>query len=150
MRTSDGNDALAWVDERGNAVTQSQLAILRAADCSSDTPALPRQPNHHELVAKPQSSLPRRSNRLAGNLGRPSGARFKIYERLKSYADRARGTLWDVPELARVIDDIYRYPLRDTAVQTLNRQFKSGISDEALAQLAIDLREDGQPLPHSR
>ena len=40
------------------------------------------------------------------------------------------------------IEDIYRYPLRQTAVDTLNRQLRSSISDEALAQLVIALRDD--------
>jgi superfamily II DNA or RNA helicase len=142
LRTADGNDALAWVDERGNAVTQSQLAILRAAECSRDTPGLPRQPNHHELVAKAAEQLAQEEQQVGGQLGRPSGARFRVYERLKSYAEHTKGTLWDSPELARVIEDIYRYPLRDSAVQVLNRQFRIGVSDEALATLTITLREE--------
>ena len=33
-RTSEGNDVLAWVDENGNLITQSQLTILKAAKCA--------------------------------------------------------------------------------------------------------------------
>lgn len=142
LRTADGNDALAWVDDRGNTVTQSQLAILRAAECTRDTPGLPRQPNHHDLVARAAAQLAAEEQQIGGQLGRPSGARFRAYERLKSYADRIKGTLWESPELLRVIDDIYRYPLRDSAVQTLNRQFKIGVADDALAKLAIALRDE--------
>ena len=40
------------------------------------------------------------------------------------------------------IDDIYRYPLRQSAIDTLNRQLRSGISNMALAQLIIALREE--------
>jgi superfamily II DNA or RNA helicase len=116
LRTSDDNDALAWVDERGNTVTQSQLAILRAAACRRDTPGLPRQPNHHELVAQAAEHLAQEEQQIGGQLGRPSGARFRAYERLKSHAERYKGTLLDSPELSRVIDDIYRYPLRESAV----------------------------------
>jgi len=42
------------------------------------------------------------------------------------------------------IDDIYRYPLRPTATDMLNRQLKSSISDEELAKLVIVLREEGR------
>jgi SNF2 family DNA or RNA helicase len=52
VRTGEGNDALAWVNREGKAVTESQLAILKAAECSPDTPALPRLENHHDLVRK--------------------------------------------------------------------------------------------------
>ena len=51
MRTAEGNDALAWVDEHGRSVTESQFAVLRAAACAADTPALSRRDDHHELVA---------------------------------------------------------------------------------------------------
>lgn len=50
LRTSDGNDALTWVNEAGVSVTESQLTILRAAECNPATPAIPRHDRHHELV----------------------------------------------------------------------------------------------------
>ena len=43
--------------------------------------------------------------------------------------------------LQRVIDDLYRYPLRETAKDTINRQIKGGASDADLAQLCLSLRE---------
>jgi len=52
MRTTEGNDALVWVDKNGGSVTESQLAILKAAECLPETRTLPRQCNHHELVQK--------------------------------------------------------------------------------------------------
>jgi hypothetical protein len=55
-------------------------------------------------------------------LGRPSGARFRTYERLKGYADEVKGTLFESQELLKAIDQIYRYPLRQAAVDALNRQ----------------------------
>src|SRR5712692_3622627 len=50
MRTSEGNDALAWVNRKGESVTQSQLAILRAAACTIEEKPIPRPPEQHELV----------------------------------------------------------------------------------------------------
>ena len=37
MRTADGNDALAYVDRKGQSITESQLEILAAAECRPDT-----------------------------------------------------------------------------------------------------------------
>ena len=37
---------------------------------------------------------------------------------------------------------MYRYPLRQSAVDTLNRQLRSGIGDEALAQLVLAPRDE--------
>ena len=79
---------------------------------------------------------------VGGQLGRPSGARFRTYERLKRYAEEVKGTLFESPELAKVIEELYRYPLRQTAVDTLNRQLRSGISDQDLASLVIALRQE--------
>ncbi len=50
--------------------------------------------------------------------------------RLKRYADKVKDSLFDLPDLHKTIEDIYRYPLRPTAIDTLNRQLKSGVSDE--------------------
>jgi len=142
MRTSEGNDALAWVDREGNSVTQSQLAILRMAACEPDTPALPRSPHHHELVEKGANMIVEDEKRVGGQLGRPSGARFRTYERLKRYAEEVKGTLFESADLLKAIDEIYRYPLRQSATDTLNRQLKSGVSDQQLAELVVALRMD--------
>ena len=142
LRTADGYDALSWIDEEGESVTESQLAILRAAECGPDTSALPRHPQHHELVRAGVERIAVEERAPGGQLGRPSGARFRTYERLQRYARAVEGSLFDTPQLSAVITDIYRYPLRSTAVDTLNRQLRSGISDEDLAQLCISLRED--------
>ena len=39
-------------------------------------------------------------------------------------------------------DDIHLHPLRQSAIDTLNRQLRSGIADEDLAALVIEMRED--------
>ncbi len=143
-RTAEGNDALAWVDGAGKTVTESQLAILRAAACTPDAPALPRQENHHDLVKKAVEAIAAEEKAVGGQLGRPSGARFRTYERLKRYAEQVKGTLFESPKLLKAIDEIYRYPLRQAAVDTLNRQLRGGVSDEGLAQLVLTLRDEDQ------
>ncbi len=80
MRTAEENDSLAWVDLPGNSVTKSQLAILRAAACHPETPAIPRHPEHHELVQKGADLIEEEKKTLGGQLGRPSGVRFRTYE----------------------------------------------------------------------
>jgi superfamily II DNA or RNA helicase len=142
LRTAEGNDALAWVDKDGNNVTQSQFEILKAAECLPDTPALPRQENHHPLVRKGVEFVVAEEKTVGGQLGRPSGARFRTYERLKHYAEQIKGMLFDTPQLAKTIEEIYRFPLRQSATDTLNRQLRSGISDEKLAELVMALRDD--------
>ena len=142
MRTADGNDALAYVDREGRSITESQLEILSAAECRPDTPAQPHHESHHQLVAEGIKHVVREEKRVGGQLGRPSGARFRTYTRLKQYSEAIKGQLFDVDALHRAIDDIYRYPLRQSAVDTLNRQLRSGIDDIQLADIVISLRDD--------
>jgi len=148
MRTAQGNDTLTWVDETGNSVTQSQFTILRAAACAADTPALARQENHHELTQKGAAYIINEEKSSGGALGRPSGARYKAYERLKRLRagigpQRELFTPEDyVRRLDRVIEEIYRYPLYQSASDSINRQIKAGIDDSQLFDLVLSLRED--------
>ena len=144
LKTAEGSDALAWIDKEGNSVTESQFAILKAAECLPDTHAIPRDEKHHVLVQKGVELIIQEEKSVGGQLGRPSGARFRTYERLKRYAEDVKDTLFESPELLKAIDEIYRYPLRQTATDTLNRQLRSGISDETLSQLVIALRDEGR------
>jgi superfamily II DNA or RNA helicase len=142
MKTTEGNDSLIYVDRDGNSVTQSQLAVLKMAACDENTPAIPRDKQHHHLVKKGAELLAEEEINMGGQLGRPSGARFRSYERLKSYTQEMKGTLFITEELLKAIDDIYRYPLRQSAIDTLNRQLRSGISNQQLAELVVALRMD--------
>lgn len=150
MRTAQGNDALAWMDEAGKPVTQSQLTILKAAACSADTVALPRTEHHHALTSAGLAHIVEEEKSFGGALGRPSGARFKTYERLKRYRD-GLGDKRDlfitddhVRRIDRVQEEILRYPFYQSATDTLNRQLKAGIDDHKLAELVLTLREDGR------
>jgi superfamily II DNA or RNA helicase len=140
MRTAEGNDSLAWVDEEGKAITESQLAILKAAECMPNTPALPRLEKHHELVTAGVRHMVQEEKSIGGGLGRPSGARFRTYERLIAYQQEVKGTLFDTQDLAKAIDDIYRYPLQQYAADALNAQLRLGINTHSLADLVITLR----------
>ena len=142
MRTADGNDALAYVDREGRSITESQLEILSAAECRADTPAQPHHESHHQLVVEGVKHIVREEKRIGGQLGRPSGARFRTYTRLKQYTEAIKGQLFDVDPLHKAIDDIYHYPLRQSAVDTLNRQLRSGVDDTQLADIVMALREE--------
>ena len=142
MRTGEGSDALAWVDSKGNSVTESQYAILKAAECSLATPALPRRADHHELVRDGVEMVAREERSAGGHLGSRAGARSRSYERLMSYAERVRGTMFEIKDLTKAIDEIYRFPLQERAKEKLNRQLRVGISEEELVRLVLELWDD--------
>jgi superfamily II DNA or RNA helicase len=143
MRTPEGNDSLAWINREGESVTQSQLAILRAAACDALTPALPRPPEQHELVKRGvEHIIEEETHGAVGQLGSRSGARLRTYQRLIHFVEATKNSLFPASqELRKAIDEIYRYPLQESARDTLNRQLRTGISDDDLANLVIQLRD---------
>ncbi len=79
---------------------------------------------------------------------RPKSARAKTYERLKHHIERMQkeaplftlGQEWE--SLLKAVEEIYQYPLRQTAIAKLNRQFKSSVTDEQLAAMVVSLRDN--------
>lgn len=142
VRTADGNDALAWVDESGRTVTESQHAILRAAACVPTTPLLPRLDNHHSIVQQAVTGIHTVHQSTGGQLGKPASARRRVYERLKDYAGQVKGSLFDIKLLHQAIDAIYDAPLTEAARDLLNREMKSGIESQKLVELVLALYEE--------
>jgi hypothetical protein len=148
IRTPDDNDALAWMSRDGEILTQSPLAILRAAECGPDEPALERTEFHHDIVRAGVEHLMQEERTTHGALGRPSGARFKTYDRLKNWLLRQgdHRTLFITDALVRSVEramaEIHDYTLRQTTIDILNRQLKSGINDAKLIELVLALRDE--------
>ncbi|MCZ7623400.1 MAG: SWF/SNF helicase family protein [Candidatus Kuenenia sp.] len=141
-RTADDNDVLIWVDRKGEIITQSQLVILRAAECNPDTTPLFKLDNHHKLVEKGIEHIIQVESTIGGQLGKKSSARYRTYMRLNRHYEEYKGTLFVNDAMKRAIDDIYKFPLKEFARETLNRQLKAGISDEDLANLVVSLRDE--------
>ena len=142
VRTPEGNDALAYVDRHGKSITESQYEILNVAKCEPHAEAQSRHEQHHSLVQEGVKQIVSEEKQIGGQLGRRSSARYRTYERLKRYLEEIKDTLFDLPELPKALDEIYRYPLRQSATDTINRQLKSGIDDARLAELVLVLREE--------
>ena len=147
VKSSDDTDALVWLDKEGKIVTESQLAILRAAECPPDTPAQKRHPQHHQLV-RLGVEITQEQDYIAatgGQLGRPNSTRRKTYERMKRHLDTLKADMpvFGIPEgLEAAVDDIYRHPLLESAGDRLRRQMKAAISDDDLAALVVSLWKD--------
>ncbi len=142
VRTADDNDALAWVNEDGDTVTESQHEVLRAAACEPSTAAQPRLAGHHSLVQKAVAGIQTEHITTGGQLGRPSSARRRVYERLKDYAGKVKDTLFDIKPLHQAINAIYDQPLTEAARDLLNRELRAGSTDERLAELVLALHEE--------
>ena len=141
-RTVEDNDVLAWLDKSGAVITNSQLSILRATQCNAHTKPLYKIENHHELVANAIDYIREEEKNTGGSLGKKTGVKYRVFMRLDRFVKEYGNTLFVNEALKKAIDDIYKYPLKEFARDTINRQLKAGISDDQLASLVISLREE--------
>ena len=141
-RTSEENDVLAWLDNKGKILTQSQLTILKAAECTKDTEAKHKLQDHHEIVKKGIDFIREDERNTGSSLGKKTGVKYKTYTRLKNFCDDNEGTLFVNEALKKAVDDILNFPMKEFARDTINRHLKSGIGDEELASLVVSLREE--------
>lgn len=144
IRTQSDNDALLWFDEAGSLVTESPVRVLRAAACPPEAPALPRQPRHHDLVRKAVETVQEERTRdgQSGRLGPRRGARYRTYELLQDYLRHRQGDLFVTDDLRAAVQAIYDHPLTTEAVDKLNRQLRTEISSDALAEMVTNMHRD--------
>jgi hypothetical protein len=118
------------------------LAILKASACEPEVKPCYKIPKHHELVKKGVDFIKEDEKNTGGSLGKKTGAKYRVYMHLDSYVKKYEDTLFVTDALKKAIDDIYKYPFKEFARETLNRNLKAGISDEDLASLVVSLREE--------
>jgi superfamily II DNA or RNA helicase len=141
-RTADDNDVLVWTNKKGEVITQSQLTILKAAHCTPDIVPQHKIAEHHKLVEKGLDYIKDIEISTGGQLGKQSSVRYRIYMHLTRYYEAFKNTLFVTEAMKRAIDDIYKYPLKETAKEIIGRQLKAGASDDQLINLAVTLREE--------
>lgn len=141
-KTYDDNDVLTLLNEKGGLITQSQLKILKMAECSPGTPALEKIEKHYELVKNSLPMIKDFETAIGGQLGKKSSARYKVYTRLDEFYKRNKDSFFEDNELKKVIDNIYKFPLKENAKEAFNRQLKAGIDDDGLVKLARDMNEN--------
>jgi hypothetical protein len=146
LRTAEGSNALARVDNDGKLVSESPRAILEAAACTPDTPALLRAENHHDLVAIAADAIVKEQPALTGALGSRSGPKYKAYHRLKDYWASVEGTLFAKPleTLPRALEEMLKGHLTEYARDILSRELRQGLPMEHLAQLVLELRNENR------
>lgn len=141
-RTAEDNDVLVWINNAGLVITQSQLTILKAAQCNAYTIAEYKIPDHHKLVNQGLNYIKDIELGRGGQLGKHTSVRYRIYMHLSRHYDAYKETLFVNEALKKAIDDIYKYPLKEVAKEIIGRQLKSGADDNTLSDLVITLREE--------
>jgi superfamily II DNA or RNA helicase len=144
LRTTENKDALIWLDISGNVITNSQYAILKAAECEYNTPALMKLPEHHVLIEKCVELVKKESIPIRGALGRKNSVKYRVFSRLEKYINENKTAIIIPEKLKFALDAIYNMPLKENAIDTVSKRLRDGISDEILADLVISLYESGQ------
>lgn len=147
-RTHNDFDVLTWLAPDGITVSHSQKRILQAMSCDADTPAVAPLVNHHELVCDAVSQVETDSAdpMTAGILGNRFSTRYRLVELLDHYY-RQDTTLFfseeDREDLKLAINDIYNYPLLDTAKLTVGQMLRRNQNNDEIVKYVIDLRKNG-------
>ena len=144
VRNADGVDGLAWLDEEGKVITESQHAILRAVACGPETVTRERLAKHHDLVVKASATIVRTHRQHGGQLGRKSSPRRRTYDRLTGHVRHLRAQRAETSKLDEAIGAIYADPLTNAARERLDAVLRLGIGDERLAELVLSLHADGR------
>ena len=143
-KTAAGIDVLTWLDEYGQVRSRSQNRILKVLACALDTPALEKLETHFLLVEKAVELSKQAQKSTGGHLGKRSSVRYKTYMRLKRFFDESKNTLFENEDLKKGIDDIYKYPMQESAKKLLNRRMKLGLNDQELSEIIITMRAEGR------
>jgi hypothetical protein len=143
-KTHNDFDVLTWLDANGNIISQSQKRILNAMACSASTPNIEPLDNHHELVASAIETINNETTSIGGILGNRFSTRYRISNLLERYYQNPP-TLFFSQEnkdlLKLAIDDIYNYPLLESAKFTLGRMLRNSNSDE-IVECVLEMRKN--------
>lgn len=146
-RTYNDFDVLTWLAPDGTVVSHSQKRILQAMACTTNTPQAEAVENHHELVGQAITAVQNETaeTNTAGILGNRFSTRYRLVELLDHYYNQATSLFFSVEDkedLKLAIDDIYNYPLLDTAKLTIGQMLRRNQDNDEIVQYVLDLRKN--------
>lgn len=147
-RTYNDFDVLTWLAPDGTVMSQSQKKILQAMQCSLSDPCIEPLVNHHELVCQAVEQVERDTAdpTTAGILGNRLSTRYRLVDLLDHYYKQDMNIFYtaeDKEDLKLAIDDIYNYPLLDSAKLTIGQMLRGNRNNDEIVQYVLDLRKSG-------
>ncbi|MDE5881033.1 MAG: helicase, partial [Muribaculaceae bacterium] len=141
-------DVLTWLAPDGSVMSHSQKKILQAMQCSLGTPAIEPLANHHELVCQAVEQIEKETAdpTTAGILGNRFSTRYRLVDLLDHYYKQDMTLFFSVEDkedLKLAIDDIYNYPLLDSAKLTIGQMLRRNQNNDEIVQYVLDLRKNG-------
>lgn len=146
-KTYNDFDVLTWLSPSGEIISQSQKRILQAMACSIDTPAVMPVKNHHELVASAIRRIQEETanTSIGGMLGSHRSTRYRIIGLLEHYYECDTNLFFSAEQkedLKYAIDDIYNYPLLETAKTNLGKMLNQNQNNDDIVKYVLELRKD--------
>lgn len=147
-RTYNDFDVLTWLAPDGSVVSRSQKKILQAMQCSLADPSVEPLANHHELVCQAVEQVEQETAdpTTAGILGNRFSTRYRLVDLLDHYYKQDMNIFYtaeDKEDLKLAIDDIYNYPLLDSAKLTIGQMLRRNQNNDEIVQYVLDLRKNG-------
>ena len=138
ISSSLGVDRIFFKPARDSIRIMSPLEALARSACTPETLGLPRQGDHHHVVAEMWQIAERQgSGDSTGNL---AGVRRRLYERLRPMFDRQEQTLYPPSVNQRnAIHALFAHPLQEHASQLLKRAMRDRLRDEDLLSMVAEL-----------
>jgi len=149
IRNTEGMDSLAWLDMDKKVVTESHLAILRAAACEPDCPTIDKHSAHHDIVEAAIMAGHRQGMGADGNLGGQSSTRRKLYDLLKAYAESMQGQLFDTAELKEVTAAVYERQLTERSRDKVAREIRAKAHPQKVVDLVLSLHQEDKLCVHA-
>lgn len=129
-------------------MSQSQKRILQAMECDADEPNVEPADQHYDLVKKAIDNIGDENTHVGGILGSRFSTRYKIIQRLERYYEKPVDLFFsdeNKEELKYAINDIYNYPLQETAKFNLGRMMRqNNVSNDDLVEYVLDMRKNNQ------
>ena len=147
-RTYNDFDVLTWLAPDGSVVSHSQKKILQAMQCSLADQSVEPLANHHELVCQAVEQVKQETAdpTTAGILGNRFSTRYRLVDLLDHYYKQDMNIFYtaeDKEDLKLAIDDIYNYPLLDSAKLTIGQMLRRNQNNDEIVQYVLDLRKNG-------
>jgi hypothetical protein len=143
-RTRNDNDILSWIAADGTVKTQSLTTIFEALACTPKTPALASLDNHHALVARALREISLDTGKASlGVLGGKSTTRWKVFNLLQNRAREDQGTLFETQSKA-IANEVFMYPLRESAKTALGKMFARGESADDILHLVEEYHANNE------
>lgn len=141
-RTASDNDVLLWLNADNTLVTQSQWTILKALECNAHTPTQPASVSHHARVERAVEMI--REDEDLQNGSAVLGSHNSLKRRIYNYLEKHRTNIFNANAIVdKIMDTIYKYPMKERAKFVLNNHLKTDNADAFLDAIKI-LYEEGQ------